>query len=405
MPPAGEEGRPEHSVEAPTETVELSEDECAAAALASLAAGPKRLRSFLEGSRPLDAWYALGAGTHPADPQRSYRDEVARISFARVRDACARSGAAVRVLGMPSYPAALADDPEAPAVLFTLGDPAVLHRRPLVAIVGTRSATTYGLAVASELGRGLAEAGVGVVSGLAHGIDAAAHAGVVAVAAGGPPVAVLGAPIDAPVPAARRTLRDAVTARGFVLSELAPGARGAPAWWFAVRNRVMAALAHVVVVVEAHLSGGSWYTVSAAASRGTTIAAVPGSVRSAASAGTNRLLVDGAVPVRDVGDVLTALELAVAGRPEVDPPGALGPGRERSAPGSATRSATNRSTQRQPLGEMARRVRHALDHDPASFDAVVGRSGLSVGEVALALEQLEAAGLAVSALGYWSLTG
>jgi DNA processing protein len=365
-----------------------------AAALASLGAGPRRLRSFLDGYAPQEAWHALTQGRHRADPEGVYRGKASAALLDRVTAACAAGKATVRVLGRPGYPAALADDPQAPAVVFCLGDPARLDHRPLVAIVGTRSATTYGLGMASELGRGLAAAGVGVVSGLAQGIDAAAHAGAVA-ADGGPPVAVLGAALDAPVPAARRSLLDAVASRGTVLSELPPGTRGAPGWWFAVRNRVMAALAHVVVVVESHLTGGSWYTVTAAVARGVTVAAVPGSVRSPASAGTNRLLVEGAVPVRDVDDVLTALELAVAGRPDIVPPTS----RPRSAkPGRAT--ASSRAISRE-----ATRVYEAIDHDPAPLDVVVRRAGLAVGEVALALEQLTEAGLAVGTRGYWSRAG
>ena len=394
MPPRGETSEAGASVTAPHRP---HEDAVAAAALASLGAGPKRLRALLEGLSPRQAWDALTVGAHPADPEGAFRNEAVPSVLEQMRVACERSGAGVRVLGQPDYPGALAGDPQAPAVVFTLGDPAVLERRPVVAVVGTRSATTYGLSIASELGRGLSEAGVGVVSGLAHGIDAAAHAGAVSVVGGGPPVAVLGASLDAPVPAARRTLLDSVARRGLVLSELPPGTRGAPAWWFAVRNRVMAALAHVVVVVEAHLTGGSWHTVSAAAARGITIAAVPGSVRSAASAGTNRLLVDGAVPVRHVGDVLTALELAVAGRPAVDPPAPVARGRP--APSAAGGSGRPRS-----LGPAAARVRRALDHDPASLDVVVRRSGLDLGEVALALERLAEAGEAASEQGYWSLT-
>jgi DNA processing protein len=366
-----------------------------AAALASLGAGPRRLRMFLDGYAPDEAWGALSAGKHRDDPDGVYRDKASPALLDRVTAACARGEAAVRVLGSPGYPEALSGDPQAPAVLFTLGDPARLDRRPLVAIVGTRSATTYGLGIASEIGRGLAEAGVGVVSGLAQGIDAAAHAGAVAAADdGGPPAAVLGAALDAPVPPARRSLLDAVARRGAVLSELPPGTRGAPGWWFAVRNRVMAAMAHVVVVVESHLTGGSWYTVTAAAARGVTVAAVPGSVRSPASAGTNRLLVEGAVPVRDVDDVLTALELAVAGRPDIVRP--------------TTRTRPARLTRHTPsavIGPVAKRVRRALDHDPAPLDVVVRRTGLALGEVALALEQLAEAGLAHAAQGYWSRSG
>ena len=160
-------------------------------------------------------------------------------------------------------------------MLFATGDVTVLEGRPRVAVVGTRSATPYGLGVAAELGRGLAVAGVVVVSGVALGIDSAAHAGALGVDDGGPTVGVLGPRFDADDDPRPTALRDALGARGAVLSEIPPGVHSAR-WWFAVRNRVMAALAHVVVVVECHHSGGSLHTVSAALARGVTVGGRPG---------------------------------------------------------------------------------------------------------------------------------
>jgi DNA processing protein len=285
----------------------------------------------------------------------------------------------------------LVGDRQAPAVLFSKGEMSVLEGRPRVAVVGTRSATPYGLGMAAELGRGLARAGVVVVSGVAVGVDTAAQAAALDV--GGAPVAgVLGTALDTTTARPQMVLRDAIGSHGVVLSEIPPGTRGAR-WWFAVRNRVTAALAHVVVVVECHHRGGSFHTVAAALARGVIVTAVPGSVRSPASAGTNRLLVEGAVPVRDVEDVLTAVELAVVGRAGIAapvwPPKAAGPS------GSARAE--------RPLGPAARRVRGALDHDPATLEAVVRRSGLPFGDVSLGLEQLAEAGLAVGSGGWWSL--
>ncbi len=196
-----------------------------------------------------------------------------------VAAACVHAGVSVMVLGEPGYPPALADDRQAPAVLFCTGDVAVLEGRPRVAVVGTRSATAYGVGVAAELGRDLARSGVVVVSGAALGIDSAAHAGALGVDDGAATIAVLGTALDAPTTRAQSALHDALCRRGAVLSEIPPGVHSAR-WWFAVRNRVMAALAHVVVVVECHHRGGSLHTVAAALARGVTVAAVPGSVRS-----------------------------------------------------------------------------------------------------------------------------
>ena len=230
-----------------------------------------------------------------------------------------------------------------------------------------------------------------VVSGLAPGIDSAAHAGALGTADGAPAVGVLGTALDAPASPVPVALRAELAVRGALLGEIPPGAHSAR-WWFAVRNRVMAALAHVVVVVECHHRGASLHTVAAGLARGVTIMAVPGSVRSPASAGTNQLLVEGAAPARHADDVLAAVDLAVVGRPEIAPPVRLcRPARPVATRGRAT-----------PLPPTLSRVRAALDHDLATLETVVRRSGLSPGEASLALERLAEAGLAVGGGGRWT---
>lgn len=373
-----------------TETHTLTEDERYAAAIAALGAGPVRTRRFLEGYEPAAAWDALVVGRHGADPDRAYQSKARPSLVDSVAASCTRAGIAVRILGRPGYPASLAGDHGAPGVLFSLGDPSLVDRRPRVTIVGTRSATPYGLSVAAELGRGLAEAGVAVVSGLARGIDAAAIAGALAAGGGGPVVGVIGPALDAAVHRADVQLQSGVAGHGAVLSERAPGSAGAPPWCYVVRHRVMAALAHVVVVVECHRKSGSLHTVKAAADRDVMLTAVPGSVRSSASAGCNALLVDGAAPVRDVEDVLAAVELVIAGRPGIDPPAGSTGVSEASAPIGVAPS---------PL---ALRAFQALDQDPASLDTVVRRCGLPLADVAEALEQLAAVGLAAGPGGWWS---
>lgn len=380
---------PDHT--ALTDATALTDDQRYGAGLAALGAAPGTLRKFLDGYQPAQAWQAIARGRHRADPDCRFRRKAVPATLDAVAAGVARSGVSVRVLGGPDYPGALAQDRQAPAVLFSTGDVAALEGLPRVAVVGTRAATVYGLGVASELGRALADAGVVVVSGMTPGIDAAAHAGALGADGGAPTVGVLGTAHDAVATGSQVALRAALGARGAVLSEIPPAVHSAP-WWFAVRNRVMAALAHVVVVVECHHRGGSLHTVSAALARGATVAAVPGSVRSPASAGTNRLLVEGAVPVRDVDDVLTAVELAVVTRPDIRPPGRPpAPGRfpvGSSPPG--------------PLAPMQRRVQRALGQDPATLEAVVRRSGLALGDVSVALEALAEAGLAECEHGWWS---
>jgi DNA processing protein len=344
----------------------LTDDERFAAAIAALGAGPARLRRFLEGHEMQAAWEALARGRHPADQDGRYKSKARPSLLESVEAGCARAQIRVRILGRPGYPDALASDHEAPGVLFTLGDPSFIDASPRVAIVGTRSATPYGLSVASELGRGLAAT------------------------RGAAPVAVIGTALDA---ATRRTevqLQQAIADIGAVLSERAPGSAGAPVWLFAVRSRVMAALAHVVVVVECHRKGGSLNTVKCAADRGVVVAAVPGSVRSSASMGCNALLVDGAAPVRDIQDVIAAVELAVSGRPGIVPPRTPA----RATPGGAAPAEIPHPS--------AARTLEALDHDPASLDTIVRRCALPLADVAVALEQLAAAGLAAGAGGWWS---
>ena len=205
------------------------------------------------------------------------------------------------------YPAQLRDAADAPWALIGRGDPALLAELEpvgVVTVVGARRATAYGREVARELGRELAGAGIVVVSGLAFGIDACSHRG--ALDAGGRTVAVLGCGPDTAYPASNRSLWRRICEQGLVLSELPPGA--APwRWTFPARNRIMAALAGMTVVVEAAARSGSLITADLAADLGRDLGAVPGPVTSRASAGPNNLLAGGACVVRDAQDVLDAM--------------------------------------------------------------------------------------------------
>jgi len=361
-----------------------------ATALASLGLSPTRLRRLLIGRTPREAWSGLADGDPLEDPDGMLRAKVtpARLDAAAV--ALERSAVTVRVLGCPGYPASLQGDFEAPAVVFGLGDLGALCAPFRVAVVGTRSATPTGCAVAAELGCELTAAGVAVVSGLAEGIDAAAHVGALSASTGAAPVGVLGTALDTTTTVLQHSRRDAVAAAGVVISEIPPGKAGAR-WRFAVRNRIMAALAQAVVVVECHHKGGALHTVRAARRRERAVAAYPGSVRSPASAGTNALLVGGARAVRNADDVLGLLSAAVGLDPRASSP----------LPHDVLRGRV-RAGGRVPTREAAR-VRRELDDNPVSLDVVVGRTGLPVGEVALALELLADAGLATGEHGLWSL--
>ena len=202
------------------------------------------------------------------------------------------------------YPARLRELSDPPAVIHVAGTPDALAADDAVAIIGARRATGYGLTVARDLGRGLSCAGVTVVSGLALGVDSAAHTG--ALEGRAAPVAVLAGGADRPYPASKRNLYAAVRAAGAVISEMPPGF-GIHRWAFIARNRLIAALARVVVVVEGTERSGSLTTADLGAELGRTVAAVPGRVTCRLAAGTNGLLRDGAVLVRGPADVLEAL--------------------------------------------------------------------------------------------------
>ncbi len=206
----------------------------------------------------------------------------------------------------PLFPVGLRDAADAPWALIGRGDPGLLdglEPEGAVTVVGARRASTYGREVARELGRELASAGLVVVSGLAFGVDACAHRGALDA---GLTVAVLGCGADTAYPAAHRSLWRRICDRGLVLSELPPGT-GAWRWAFPARNRIMAALAGMTVVVEAASRSGSLITADLAADLGRDLGAVPGPVTSRSSAGPNNLLAGGACLVRDAQDVLDAM--------------------------------------------------------------------------------------------------
>ena len=285
------------------------------------AMGPRRLAALLTGRTPAEAWAAAVSGRPVPEVAAVVGGRASALAGewavaarsvdpAAVWSAVRRAGIGVLSLGDPRRPECLSDDPEPAPVLYTLGDPVALTGWPRVAVVGTRRCTRYGSDVATELGAALAGVGVSVVSGLALGIDGAAHAGALSVD-GPPPVGVVATGLDVPYPAVNRRLWRRVAEAGVLLSE-APLGTAPRAWRFPSRNRIIAALADVVVVVESHAEGGSLYTVEAALERDRPVLAVPGPVRSPASQGTNRLLAEGCAPMCGPDDVLTALGLVGA---------------------------------------------------------------------------------------------
>ncbi|HKH16520.1 MAG TPA: DNA-processing protein DprA [Solirubrobacteraceae bacterium] len=319
-------------------------------------------------SLPDDALVALDGSGRVARAHAAFSPD-------RARERIAAAGLTAACRCTDGYPGRLLELPDPPAVLHIAGHSDALDQTDSVAIVGARRGTSYGLEVSRSLGRGLTAAGVPVVSGMAMGVDSAAHVGALeatappaaaatgsadpAAAAPGPgaagsadpaaappgpraagsadhgagghavpartaparaaPVAVLAGAADVPYPSSRRRLHAQLVERGCVVSELPPGFT-AYRWCFVARNRLIAGLAALTVVVEATERSGSLTTADFAAQLGRPVAAVPGPITSRFSAGTNMLLASGAGVVRDTRDVLDQLLGPSAPAPEDLPP-------------------------------------------------------------------------------------
>lgn len=285
--------------------------------------GPARIRWLLSRHDPITVVARLRAGQPPArfedapagvkpDDLTRWRAEIAGLDPERLLRRNVDRGWQVLHPDDQNWP--FADEPEPPLLMFAAGDIDLLRVRPSVAIVGTRRCTSIGRHVAHHLAFDLAEAGAAVVSGLALGIDAAAHKGVLD--GGGAAVGVVGTGLDVVYPRPNQALWDEVVANGLLLSEY-PAGVGPARWRFPARNRLIASLADATVIVESHARGGALLTAEETAERGKPVLAVPGSVLSPAADGTNGLIVDGAVPIRDVDDVLVALGWSVG---RSDPP-------------------------------------------------------------------------------------
>jgi DNA processing protein len=330
------------------------------------------MRRLLSLGSPERVWSDLVDGTLPADVVvgrhgggsaelvETWRRVAGAIDVDALLARHVDAGIGVAVRGSAAYPADLVDDDDPPSVLFWRGDIDALAGAR-VAIVGTRRASRYGIDIAHSMAADLAEAGVAVVSGLALGIDGAAHAGVISID-GAPPIGVVGSGLDHVYPRAHRSLWREVADRGVLLSEY-PLGTSAHTWRFPARNRIIAALSSAVVVVESQITGGALGTAVEGARRGRPVLAVPGPVTAPGSAGTNQLLFDGCGPARDAADVLLAIGSAPSDRPV-----------------AAER-------RRRPTGDAAT-VLAMLPWISTTVDEVVASTALPLGHVVLALERL-----------------
>ncbi len=372
-------------------------EEAYAACLAGLTGmGPPRLTAIMQAGGAAEGWRRVAAGrgwTEQAvvgalGPNRErlverWHREARGIEPGVVWRRIVAEGVGVAVLGGAGYPPCLAGDVEPPAILFHRGSPESIAG-PRVAIVGTRRCTATGVSVALELGRDLTEAGVSVISGLAAGIDAAAHRGALAACRhGGPapgpaaaaPIGVAANGLDIVYPRGHAELWHAVAGAGVLLSETPLGCRP-ERWRFPARNRIIATLADLVVVVESHRRGGSLYTVDEAERRGIDVMAVPGSVRNPAAGGANALIAEGRAPVTSAEDVLVALGLQPAGR-------------------------RSRVDRRPPPDHGDKAVLDALGWQPATLDQLVLRTGRELGSLVLALHRLDETGWVVRRGGWY----
>lgn len=290
----------------------------------------------------------------------------------------------LNVLRGETIPLRLQEHQNPPPLLFTQGTGLFERRQPsevpTVAIVGTRKATPYGLGIAGRLGRELSSRGVCIVSGLALGIDAAAHRG--AVVGDAPPLAILGGGHHRPCPSRNRPLAEQVCSTGALWSEVPPGVASAP-WRYPARNRIIACMADVVVVVESAHAGGSMLTVGEALQRNIDVMAVPGPVDRRASEGCLSLIRDGAQVCTGADDVLTLLGLV-------------------AQPQQSTGSSDSDTVGQSPIEITAdgQTVLHHIGNESQPFDVLVERSGLGFRSAAEALSELESAGI-VSVRAGW----
>lgn len=278
------------------------------------------------------------------------------------------------------FPPQLAETPQTPVALFVAGDAALLLR-PQVAIVGARSADAAGLATAKSFARVLTAAGFVVTSGLAEGIDGAAHSA--ALDAGGTTIAVMGTGPDLVYPRVHRELAARIAGHGALVSEFPPGTTARPEF-FPRRNRLIAGLALGTLVVQASLRSGSLITARLASEQGREVFAVPGSIHSPLARGCHRLIREGAKLVETAEEVVEelaplarSLGLALAARLEAEP----GPAGTASPPAGWRDDPDYR------------RLLDALGHDPAALDELAARTGLAPAALSSMLLMLELEGL------------
>ncbi|MGB3290242.1 MAG: DNA-processing protein DprA [Burkholderiaceae bacterium] len=363
--------------------------------------GPAQARNLLAAIGLPQQVYALSAGSLgkflPADLARQLArepDEATQTAIARAATWLEQPGHHLLTLADPAYPRALLDIHDPPLLLYVNGNPALLSR-PAISIVGARSATPGGMDNARAFARHLAQQGWCIGSGLAQGIDTAAHEGaLLAGPEGGGTVAVLGTGIDIVYPAANRDLAHRVAAAGALVSEFPMGARALP-HQFPKRNRLVAGMSRGVLVVEAAKQSGSLITARLASEMGREVFAIPGSIHSPLSRGCHALIRQGAKLVesaQDIHDELGRPAAAAIASPDGSP-GKRPTGRaERGAgpAGTATLDFGNAAPDAQAdIDSESLHILDALGYDPVHIDVLQRRTGLDLPTLNSRLLQLE----------------
>lgn len=352
-----------------------------AAALASLPLQTyQRLRRLLDLGEPSAVWELVRTGERPLvkidnEAWKAWTQAPESL-LGETAEVCIESGITVVTHRDPAYPEVLHLDAHAPAVLFVKGNIECLRYRR-VGIIGTRTPTQSGRYIARKLGAALASENVSVVSGLARGIDVAAHIGALTGKGHNPssPVAVVASGLNKVYPPEHKDIWHRIGEEGLLISEAPPNARP-EVYRFPLRNRILAGLSEVLVVVESRARGGSMITVREAMKRDITVMAVPGNTEVTSCEGTNILIREGCAPVLDVEDVLVALGLD----------------NRRSGGGCDTREA--------PTAE-ERIILEALGGVPRSINEIALLSGQSVIDTAVLLGRLEAKEWTDHTDGWW----
>ncbi len=341
---------------------------------------PLRLRRLINLDTPARVWEMLQAKERPligiSDSVWRAWHNVNESQLVATAEACLDHSITVVSMRDAPYPPSLLADPAAPGVLFMIGDAGAFHHRR-VGVIGTRHATQRGKYFAQRLGKQLSASGVSVVSGLARGIDVESHVGALSLSAedGCPPIAIVASGLDTVYPPEHERIWGEMGRRGLLVSESPPGTAPEP-HRFPMRNRILAALSEVLVVVESRATGGSMITVREAMKRDITVLAVPGAPGIAPCEGTNNLLRDGCGPVTDVTDVLVAL-------------------------GLDHRHMTDWCEGRPALLEDERHIITTMGTVPRSIDEIALHAAVSVVRVAVILGRLEAKGWVANTNGWW----